>query len=220
MKSIIFAVLLFTFFELIAADCRYWSGRAPFCSGSCPSNCVREDTGKCGNGACCWTGRKALCNCCGANPSCLCTPTRVESYCAGGGWFQPIVTPLMCRKIDDSNRPGCPGKRTCSTYACGVCIWGKGIRTRSVPGLLEARNNTTHTGTTQCPAVNATEVTDLFHDMIDLEKNMTETDIDLVVERKYGKRLTDEEMKFVEVVRVHPPEEGDKGSLCGAKESN
>ncbi|PPQ87317.1 hypothetical protein CVT25_002067 [Psilocybe cyanescens] len=43
-----------------AAGC-YWDGSAPFCDGACPSGYREENRGSCGDGACCWTGTKALC---------------------------------------------------------------------------------------------------------------------------------------------------------------
>jgi hypothetical protein len=89
------------------SDCKYWDGTAPFCSGSCPANCVTVRSSDCGNGACCWTGSKKLCDCCPKND--LCNPTITETACYG------VV--LVCKNIALG-----PPKRTCSTYACGICL--------------------------------------------------------------------------------------------------
>jgi len=199
MKGYLVVLFFLSLLNFVVADCNYWSGTAPFCSGSCPSNCRREATSKCGNGACCWTGKKALCNCCPTND--LCTPTQTEAYCLGKGWLQPVA-PLMCRNVMLSNWPPPQSKRTCSTYVCGLCILGGSTARRD---LQERYNDKA----ASCDAPNASNIHDMFKDLITLDKNMTETDIDRVLEAKYGKRLTDDEMKHVKVVRVHPPNVGD-----------
>ena len=40
----------------------YWHGTAPFChAGGCHTGYTESNKGSCGDGACCWTGYKALC---------------------------------------------------------------------------------------------------------------------------------------------------------------
>ncbi|KIJ95632.1 hypothetical protein K443DRAFT_108483, partial [Laccaria amethystina LaAM-08-1] len=41
-------------------DC-FWSGKAPYCAGSCDPPYVEVDRNPCGDGQCCWQGSKALC---------------------------------------------------------------------------------------------------------------------------------------------------------------
>src|SRR6266487_2787795 len=115
MHLYILSLLILSILEYVLADCHYWDGTAPFCGGSCPSGCIREATSRCGNGACCWTGRKALCNCCGGGPDPgPCTPTQTEAFCFGGGFLQPI-TPLICRNVELTAWPPPERRRTCST---------------------------------------------------------------------------------------------------------
>ncbi|KAF9449655.1 hypothetical protein P691DRAFT_667021 [Macrolepiota fuliginosa MF-IS2] len=47
--------------EVSAPPGCYYDGTAPFCAGSCPDNYRETDKDNCGDGACCWTGYKALC---------------------------------------------------------------------------------------------------------------------------------------------------------------
>ena len=53
----------------VQAGCQFWSGTAPFCDGGC-GDCRTLATSNCGNRGC-WTGRKALCQCCPGSPPCM-----------------------------------------------------------------------------------------------------------------------------------------------------
>ncbi|KAF3316000.1 hypothetical protein TWF173_002781 [Orbilia oligospora] len=109
--------------ELATASCfQYWEGTAPFCDSKCPAKVagrVCKGTGKfssSGNGGSCWTGKKQLCECCGAGPpgdrACL-DPQSKKSKCVG------LV--LMCSRI---GRRADGSEIVCSTYACGSCFFG------------------------------------------------------------------------------------------------
>ncbi|RUS34779.1 hypothetical protein BC938DRAFT_478572 [Jimgerdemannia flammicorona] len=66
--NFIFALsLLFLILSVpnVNGECsRYWSGTAPFCAGSCPEGYTEITRSSCGDGACCWTGYKVLCEKC------------------------------------------------------------------------------------------------------------------------------------------------------------
>lgn len=75
-----------------------WRGTAPFCEGKCPPGEKQIATSQCGNGACCWTGHKALCR----NTAPTCIPKPVVAQC--------FVFVLMC-------------DNGCSKFACGACFF-------------------------------------------------------------------------------------------------
>ncbi len=75
-----------------------WRGTAPFCEGKCLPGEKQIATSNCGNGACCWTGHKALCK----NTGPTCKPKPVKTTCFG------LI--LFC-------------DNGCSTFVCGVCFF-------------------------------------------------------------------------------------------------
>lgn len=76
-----------------------WRGTAPFCEGSCLPGEKQIATSNCGDGACCWTGHKALCR----NSSPTCKPKPIKATC--------YLFVLVC-------------DNGCSSWACGACIFG------------------------------------------------------------------------------------------------
>jgi hypothetical protein len=95
-----------------SGPCEYWSGTAPFCKGSCPGNCRTLRRSSSGNGATCWSGTKALCQCCPGPQAC--TPTQTSTKCYG------VV--MICKNEEVTLSFQGPVVKTCSTYACGVCF--------------------------------------------------------------------------------------------------
>ncbi|KAF5578342.1 hypothetical protein FPCIR_11592 [Fusarium pseudocircinatum] len=47
--------------EEIGVDSCHWSGTAPYCDGECGDGEREVGRSQCGDGACCWTGSKAMC---------------------------------------------------------------------------------------------------------------------------------------------------------------
>lgn len=90
-----------------AARADTWYGTAPFCNGQCPAGQSQIETSQCGNGACCWTGHKVLCQ----NVAPTCNGTQTNTACWG------VV--LIC----SNGYYTVQGSWTnCSTYACGICL--------------------------------------------------------------------------------------------------
>ena len=97
MKAIMVAVIV----SLAAApfaQADTWRGTAPFCEGKCLPGEKQVATSSCGDGACCWTGHKALCH----NTAPTCKPKPVKATCA--------VFFLIC-------------DNGCSTFVCGACFF-------------------------------------------------------------------------------------------------
>jgi hypothetical protein len=87
-----------------------WRGTAPFCDGSCLPGEQEVGRSDCGDGACCWTGSKALCR--NAAPTCRALQTNVA--CKG------VV--LICDNGFYTQTTNQPDWHSCSTYACGACL--------------------------------------------------------------------------------------------------
>lgn len=117
------------------AEADTWRGTAPFCAGNCLPGEQEIQRSNCGDGACCWTGSKALCR--NASPTCQALQTNVS--CKG------VV--LICENgfyTQTSNRVDW---HSCSRYACGACLgwwtdWkeplldtGRGLSPLSLPSL-------------------------------------------------------------------------------------
>jgi hypothetical protein len=101
---IILAVLI----PVASADT--WRGTAPFCAGSCLRGEQEIGRSKCGDGACCATGSKALCR--NSAPTCRALQTNVA--CKG------VV--LICDNGFYTQTTSQPDWHSCSTYACGACL--------------------------------------------------------------------------------------------------
>lgn len=87
-----------------------WRGTAPFCEGQClPGEKVIKKS-NCGNGACCWTGQKVLCQ--NQNPTCVATMTKTSCK----------VFVLMCDNGTLKPGNGAAEWVSCSKHACGVCF--------------------------------------------------------------------------------------------------
>jgi hypothetical protein len=84
-----------------------WYGTAPFCNGRCPSGESQIEASQCGNGACCWTGHKVLCQ----NNTAQCISRQTNVSCYG------VVE--VCSNGAYSNSGAW---NSCSTYVCGVCF--------------------------------------------------------------------------------------------------
>lgn len=93
-----------------AASADTWRGTAPFCAGSCLGGEQEIGRSKCGDGACCWTGSKALCR----NSAPTCRPLETNVACKG------VV--LICDNGFYTQTTNQPDWHSCSTYACGACL--------------------------------------------------------------------------------------------------
>ncbi|MBC6433760.1 hypothetical protein FM036_25090 [Nostoc sp. HG1] len=122
-----------------------WRGTAPFCSGSCLSGEEEVARSNCGDGACCWTGSKALCR--NSAPTCQALQTNVEC--------KAVV--LICDNGFYTQTSNQPDWHSCSKYACGACLgwssyWkppitgstGGGISPLSLPSLSSNGNPNIH----------------------------------------------------------------------------
>jgi hypothetical protein len=177
-----FILLLWIFAGKAIADCQYWDGTAPFCDGSCPGNCLTIATSNSGNGASCWTGSKALCNCCpGPGP---CTPTETETGCYG------IV--LICKNVELIFGSGGQQSITCSTYVCGLCL--------GFSFFLEAEETVPSTPRGVL-SINSTH-----RDVIVRGYNTTEEEIEDVLVSNFGRKLSPDEMKNVTVLKIAQPD--------------
>lgn len=101
--------LLVTAFSISSAGADTWRGTAPFCSGKCLPGETQIAKGKCGDGACCWTGQKVLCK--NSNPTCQASQTQTSCY----------GVLMMC---DNGHFVGGnpPVWVSCAKYACGMCF--------------------------------------------------------------------------------------------------
>lgn len=93
-----------------SANADTWRGTAPFCAGSCLAGEQEIRRSNCGDGACCWTGSKALCR--NSAPTCRALQTNVA--CKG------VV--LTCDNGFYTQTTNQPDWHSCSTYACGACL--------------------------------------------------------------------------------------------------
>ena len=111
--------LLCTMIGLLAvsdASADTWRGTAPFCDGSCNAGERQVGVSNCGDGACCWTGHKALC----ANSSPTCQASETNATCYG------VV------EVCDNGYYESPTQNwhSCDKYACGACFgFGSFLRT-------------------------------------------------------------------------------------------
>jgi len=63
--AVLTAVLIICLLTVDGQECEsYWSGTAPFCAGACDVGWTSIQTSGCGDGACCWSGQKHLCQKC------------------------------------------------------------------------------------------------------------------------------------------------------------
>jgi hypothetical protein len=85
-----------------------WRGTAPFCDGSCNAGERQIGVSNCGDGACCWTGHKALCS----NSSATCQASETQATCYG------VV------EVCDNGYYEAPTQNwhSCDKYACGACL--------------------------------------------------------------------------------------------------
>lgn len=89
-----------------------WYGTAPFCSPECPANTKKVQESNCGDGACCWTGSKFLCQ-----------------ECDMCDWVYVGTSPYC--NVDESDCPigyHADGTSDCGDGAC--CLIGYKIRCR------------------------------------------------------------------------------------------
>lgn len=178
-------LLLWIFAGKALADCQYWDGTAPFCHGSCPSNCRTAATSNSGNGASCWIGHKTLCDCCpGPGP---CTPTQTETACYG------IF--LICKNVELIFGWNGEQKITCSTYECGFCF-GFSFFMEEVEGTVKEYG---------APRKELS-LKSTHRDVIVRGHNTTEEEIEHALVSNFGKKLSPEEMKNTTVLRIAPPD--------------
>jgi hypothetical protein len=86
-----------------------WRGTAPFCAGDCLPGETEIARNTTGDGGQCLTGTKVLCR----NEQPTCPATQTNTYC--------VVFVKMC----DNGYYELPDVwRSCSVYACGVCLFG------------------------------------------------------------------------------------------------
>lgn len=90
------------------AQADYWDGRAPFCNGNCSGGSRQIGSSKCGDGACCWTGHKALCS----SGTAACLVKETNSECFG------VV------EVCDNGSYSAPNNvwHSCDKYVCGACF--------------------------------------------------------------------------------------------------
>ncbi|KAI5813190.1 hypothetical protein BZA77DRAFT_321976 [Pyronema omphalodes] len=114
---VILALIILSTPQVAEAGCRtYWEGTAPFCNSSCPSGCRGTGTfSNSGDGGNCWSGKKQLCTCCGPKiqDQGPCRPTQTDTKCKWGV--------MICENVMLTGIPSEP-KRSCGSYACGVCF--------------------------------------------------------------------------------------------------
>jgi len=194
-----FILLLWIFTGKAIADCQYWDGTAPFCDGSCPGNCRTVARSNSGNGASCFTGSKALCNCCpGPGP---CTPTETETACYG------LV--LICKNVQlIFGFTGGSESITCSTYVCGVCI-GFSFFLDDVEGTVPSTPR------------RVLSIQSTHREVIVRGHNTTEKEIEDTLVSNFGRKLSPDEMKNVTVLKIAQPDisliRGNEG--CPSRES-
>ena len=104
------AVVAFIVLGATAAQADTWRGTAPFCEGRCLPGETQVASSNCGNGACCWSGRKVLCR----NDAPTCTGRQTKTSCKG------VV--MICDNGFYEVGPEPPVWRSCAKYACGVCF--------------------------------------------------------------------------------------------------
>jgi len=105
------ALLIFGIpFQMPLAKADTWRGTAPFCAGNCLRGEQEVQRSNCGNGACCWTGSKALCR--NSAPTCQSLQTNVA--CKG------VV--MICEDGFYTQTTNKPDWHSCSKYVCGACI--------------------------------------------------------------------------------------------------
>ncbi|KAJ6258021.1 hypothetical protein Dda_6933 [Drechslerella dactyloides] len=167
------------------AHCRYWDGTAPFCDGSCPISCRTIATSKSGNGATCWFGHKALCNCCSGDGPCI--PTQIETACYG------II--LICKNIEVKHTPSGKKKTTCATYRCGYCL-------DLSPVVEEVEGTVKEYGAPR----RELSLESTHQDIIVRGYNTTEEEIERALVSNFGKKLSPEEMKNTTVLKIIPPD--------------
>jgi hypothetical protein len=110
-KSNLLVLLSMSIFGSIAAlpvRAQTWRGTAPFCDGKCNSGERQIGVSNCGDGACCWTGHKALCG--NSSPTCQALETQTSCYgvveiCDNGSYEVPTQN-----------------WKSCDKYACGFCV--------------------------------------------------------------------------------------------------
>ena len=177
-----YILLLWIYAGKAIADCQYWDGTAPFCDGSCPPNCRTVGTSNTGNGGSCWTGSKALCDCCpGPGP---CTPTETETACYG------VV--LVCKNVEHVFISGGDQTITCSTYACGVCF--------GFSFFLEEE------GTVSGTPRGMLSVHSIHRDVIVRGHNTTEEEIEHTLVSNFGRKLSPDEMKNATILKFAQPD--------------
>jgi hypothetical protein len=112
MKSWFARVTVIAFIALAAtaAHADIWRGTAPFCDGQCRAGEREIRRSDCGDGACCVTGSKVLCD----NDGPTCTPRQTRTSCAG------VV--MICDKGFFELGPEPPRWISCSKFACGLCF--------------------------------------------------------------------------------------------------
>jgi hypothetical protein len=106
--SLFLSVSILGSFAASFARADTWRGTAPFCDGTCNAGERQIGSSSCGDGACCWTGHKALC----ANNSPTCQSQETKTSCYG------VV--MVC----DNGFYESPTQNwhSCDTYACGACF--------------------------------------------------------------------------------------------------
>lgn len=185
------------------ADCQFWNGTAPFCDGSC-GPCRTLATSNCGNGACCWTGHKALCQCCnGPRP---CTPTQTSVACYG------VV--LVCKNEHVTLTFIGPVIKTCSTYACGLCFGSSfGSQEGGQEGSQEPLGSFDSGSCTN--GLNITYIDPMLSD-VTVQGNVTlsEEAIESRLVNQFGPRLSPEQMKKARIIRVLESDLSIKGDDC------
>ncbi|KAK3052870.1 hypothetical protein LTR09_005934 [Extremus antarcticus] len=164
------------------ADCQYWDGTAPFCSGSCPSNCRTVQISNAGNGGSCWSGTKALCDCCAGPPPC--TPTETETACYG------FV--LVCKNVQHIFGAAGDQTITCSSYACGACV--------GLPFFAQ------DDGIEPSISPRAMTITSTHREVIVRGRNTTEEEIEDTLVQEFGPKLSPDEMKNITAIRVAEPD--------------
>ena len=129
---------------------------------------------------------------------------------------------MICRNVEVIAFP--PSKKTCSTYICGVCFFGKkSVATeeeveaakleaaRQGPFLARIQVGMAYPAARapgECdPVLNVTNVAGIYSDLYTQgEKDLSEKEIEKILVAKFGRMIPAEELKDAHLIRFLPPQ--------------